>query len=151
MNKGLYNKVFKFNTLGNNLDVVTKESLALQLDLIQEEYVETVDAFDNEDSVEFADGVADMYVVLMGLIQKLEKLGVPMEKIINDVCGNNLSKFPIVTENMSSIIPANTKYTVVDGRLVIKNIQTGKIMKPLNFKPVDLSYTPNFFATLEVV
>jgi len=148
MNESHYFKVQQFNSLGGNLETITKQSLALQLDLIQEEYLETVEAFDNQDSTEFVDGVADMYVVVTGLIQKLERMGVNMKEAIDRVCDNNLQKFPLYQDGWQDIIPEGCSVNTVDGRLVIKKITTGKIMKPLNFKPVDLTNVPDFFKAI---
>lgn len=154
MNLSQYNKVATFNKLGGSLDNVTMNSLALQLDLIQEEYVETVEAFDNLDAVEYVDGVADMFVVVTGMIQKLEALGVDMESVINRVCDNNLAKYPIVSEEafrngtVFQLIPDGCSGKISDGRLIITDDKTGKIRKPTNFTPVDLSDVPDFFKTI---
>jgi hypothetical protein len=149
MKSYLYRKVQSFNELGGNLDNVTSDSRALQLDLIQEEYIETVEAFDKRNAVEFVDGVVDMWVVVTGLIQKLEALGVDMEDAIDQVCDNNLSKFMPYETGWQSQVPQGCDVEVKNGRLVIKDINTGKIKKPLNFVPVNLSNVPNFFVALE--
>ena len=133
----LYNDVKIFNELAGSLENVNKSSIALQLDLIQEEFLETVQAFDEKDPVEFVDGVADMFVVLSGLMQKLEALGVDVEAAFERVNNNNLSKFS------DSVLQQPPKTTATFNKRwekwVFKNNQTGKIMKPLDFSPVDLS------------
>tara|TARA_B110000908_G_C10267965_1_gene466686 strand:+ start:485 stop:859 length:375 start_codon:yes stop_codon:yes gene_type:complete len=78
----------------------------LYMDLITEEYHETLDAFTNQDLVEVADGLADMVWVIMGMASTLD---IPFDKVWNEVKASNMSKF-------------------VDGK-VIKD-KEGKIMKP---------------------
>lgn len=154
MNESHYHKVAQFNTLGGNLEKVTMDSLALQLDLCQEEYMELVEAFDNQDSVEFVDAVADLFVVLTGMIQKLEVLGVNVEEAIHRVCDNNLAKYPEISEeafqdsSVFNLIPDGCSGEISYGRLVIKDNKTGKIRKPTNFKPVDLTNVPDFFKVI---
>jgi len=154
MNESHYFKVAQFNTLGGNLEKVTMDSLALQLDLCQEEYIELVEAFDNKDSIEFVDAVADLYVVVTGLIQKLEMLDVNMEEAIHRVCDNNMQKFPEVSEesfqdgSVFDLFPDGCSGEIAYGRLVIKDKVTGKIRKPTNFNPVDLTNVPDFFKTI---
>ena len=135
-----YGSVFKFNDISGNLNKPDKDSIALQLDLIQEEYIETVDAFDADDKVEILDGACDMFVVVCGLLQKLEAQGCDVEEALMRVCENNLSKFPSTANNATNTWSGdytphfNKKHKV----LVLKD-KNGKIRKPEGFKPVDLS------------
>jgi predicted HAD superfamily Cof-like phosphohydrolase len=85
----------------------------LYMDLIEEEFNETKEAFNNKDVVEVADGIADMVWVIMGLSSTL---GIDFYKVWEAVYQSNMSK-------------------VQDGML-IKNPETGKVMKPETyFKP----------------
>ena len=85
---------------------------ALYMNLITEEYKETLQAFQQRDIIELADGLADMVWVIMGLCNSV---GIDFEKVWEEVRSSNMSKFQ-------------------DGR-VIKNDQ-GKILKPESyFKP----------------
>ena len=79
----------------------------LYMDLIEEEFNETKEAFNNKDVVEVADGIADMVWVIMGLASTL---GIDFYKVWEAVYQSNMSK-------------------VQDGML-IKNPETGKVMKP---------------------
>ena len=134
-----WGSIFKFNDIASQLHKPNKDSIALQLDLIQEEYLETVDAFDAEDKVEILDGACDMFVVVCGLLQKLEAQGYNVEEALKRVTDNNMSKYPSVSD-VENIWPAeyqkmvNKKYGVI----VLKN-KNGKTMKPPGFKPVDIS------------
>ena len=88
------------------------EQTQLYMNLIKEEFEETLKAFDEEDLVEVADGLADMVWVIMGMCNSV---GIDFDKIWEEVKSSNMSKF-------------------VDGKF-IKN-DSGKIMKPETyFKP----------------
>ncbi len=85
---------------------------ALYMNLITEEYKETLQAFKQRDIIELADGLADMVWVIMGLCNSV---GIDFEKVWEEVRSSNMSKF--------------------QGGRVIKNDQ-GKILKPESyFKP----------------
>ena len=84
----------------------------LYMNLITEEYKETLEAFQNKDTIEVADGLADMVWVIMGMCSSC---GINFEKVWEEVKASNMSKF-------------------VDGK-AIKN-EAGKIMKPeTHFRP----------------
>ena len=88
------------------------EQTQLYMNLIKEEFEETAKAFDDEDLIEVADGLADMVWVIMGMCNSV---GIDFDKIWEEVKNSNMSKF-------------------VDGKF-IKNDE-GKIMKPdTYFKP----------------
>ena len=88
------------------------EQTQLYMNLIKEEFEETAKAFEDEDLVEVADGLADMVWVIMGMCNSV---GIDFDKIWEEVKSSNMSKF-------------------VDGKF-IKN-GAGKIMKPETyFKP----------------
>ena len=135
-----YGSVSKFNDIAGQLNKPDKDSIALQLDLIQEEYLETVEAFDEDDKVEILDGALDMFVVVCGLLQKLEAQGYNVEEALKRVCENNLSKFPSTEGNKTNTwnpeyTPTfNKKYNV----LVLRDSK-GKVRKPEGFKSVDIS------------
>ena len=91
-------------------DITDQE--ALYMNLITEEYKETLQAFQQRDIIELADGLADMVWVIMGLCNSV---GIDFEKVWKEVQSSNMSKFE-------------------DGK-AIKNDQ-GKILKPESyFKP----------------
>ena len=84
-----------------------EDQAKLYMDLVEEEFNETKEAFANKDIVEVADGVADMVWVIMGLASSL---GIDFYKVWEAVYQSNMSK-------------------VQEGKL-IKNPETGKVMKP---------------------
>ena len=84
----------------------------LYMNLITEEYKETLSAFKDNDMIEVADGLADMVWVIMGMCNSC---GIDFDSVWQEVKASNMSKFP-------------------DGK-AIKN-EYGKIMKPDSyFKP----------------
>jgi predicted HAD superfamily Cof-like phosphohydrolase len=88
------------------------EQAQLYMNLIKEEFEETAKAFDEEDLVEVADGLADMVWVIMGMCNSM---GIDFDKIWEEVKSSNMSKF-------------------VDGKFIKNDV--GKIMKPETyFKP----------------
>ena len=91
---------------------LNNEQTQLYMNLIKEEFEETAKAFDEEDLIEVADGLADMVWVIMGMCNSV---GIDFDRIWEEVKSSNMSKF-------------------VDGKF-IKN-DAGKIMKPETyFKP----------------
>ena len=88
------------------------DQASLYMDLITEEYQETLSAFENSDLIEVADGLADMVWVIMGMCNSC---GIDFDSVWQEVKASNTSKFP-------------------DGK-AIKN-EHGKIMNPDSyFKP----------------
>mgnify|MGYP005686700089 FL=1 len=86
----------------------------LYMNLITEEYKETLEAFQEQDMIEVADGLADMVWVIMGMCSSC---GIDFEKVWNEVKASNMSKF-------------------IDGK-AIKN-EAGKIMKPESYFHPDI-------------
>ena len=88
------------------------DQATLYMNLISEEYQETLSAFNSNDMIEVADGLADMVWVIMGMCNSC---GIDFDSVWQEVKLSNMSKFP-------------------DGK-AIKN-EHGKIMKPESyFKP----------------
>ena len=97
--------------ISKELSIDSKEA-DLYVNLITEEYKETIEAFENKDIIELADGLIDMVWVIMRMCNSC---GINFEKVWQEVKASNMSKF-------------------VDGK-AIKN-EKGKIMKPESyFKP----------------
>lgn len=134
-----YQSVKDFNEIAGTLENVDDESIALQLDLMQEEYLETVDAFDEGNKVELLDGACDMFVIACGFLAKLEAQGYDVEKALTKVTENNMSKFISIQDKNIVWSEAyqemyNSKHQVI----VLRN-KAGKIMKRPGFVSVDLS------------
>jgi predicted HAD superfamily Cof-like phosphohydrolase len=88
---------------------------SLYMKLVSEEFHELVMAYIEKDVVEIADACADLKWVLEGLEHSLK---IPQQEVWDEVNRSNRSKF-------------------VDG-VLIKNPETGKVMKPASFSPADI-------------
>lgn len=138
--------VFSFNATAGNFDKLdtvegVSEALSSQVALILEEVKETIEA---KNSIEALDGIVDVLVTAFGYAQMLEHIGVDVAKAMNLIAENNLSKFPLSAEDARRSVEMYTSkginVTAIknDGRWVIKD-EKGKVRKPYNYKPVDLS------------
>lgn len=138
------------NTLAGQYDSVDKESIKQQLKLIQEEVKELQQAIDeNEGDAAFLKEACDVYVVLLGLLHKLELVGWNVEKALLQTTENNLTKFvsgddvetlALTTEMYKEKgIEITTKYNEEYDMFAIVNKQTGKFLKPAGYKKADVS------------
>lgn len=87
----------------------------LYMDLVTEEYEETLEAFKQGDVIGIADGLADMVWVIMGLANVLN---IPFEDVWGEVRASNMSK-------------------CVDGKLIKRD--DGKVMKPSTYFPPNIA------------
>jgi phosphoribosyl-ATP pyrophosphohydrolase len=133
-----YNNVFIFNDVANNLTDVTLSSIASQLDFIQEEYLETVQAYDDANTVELLDGACDLLVTVFGLLQKLEATGFDVAEAIQRVDANNLSKYIPAGKTVRYSNEFHTEFNEKYQVSVVKD-KNGKIRKHGEFKEVDLT------------
>ncbi len=156
-----FDSVYKFNDISKQFEGNLQAGIDLQIDLIFEELAETISAMDegmsdnpnaNKSDAETSllDGAADVFVVVAGLLQKLQNAGFDVEKALIRVCENNLSKFPKVIPPTEFNWYEQQKWTPVYndkyGCFVLKD-ENGKSRKPIDFVPVVLdNLTPkNFF------
>ena len=93
----------------------TEPQTKLYMNLVQEEFDETLTAFFRGDTIEVADGIADLVWVLMGLASSL---GIPFDQVWDEVKASNMSK-------------------VVDGKLIKR--EDGKVMKPEGYFRPDIN------------
>lgn len=133
-----YVAVEQFNEICGNIPDVDEASLDLQISLCYEEMVEVIDAFEQRDMKELAKEVADLWVVVAGLVQKMRHAGVDMGSVIEAVCEDNLGKFipqgqPLQYDSAFTA-SLNQKY----GRWVIKD-SNGKVRKANSYKKADVS------------
>lgn len=154
-----FDSVYKFNDISKQFDFSNKQDaiagIDLQLSLIFEELTETIDALDTglsespnadkrEAAQELLDGAADLFVVTMGLLQKLKVAGFNVEEALLRVTENNLSKFPVAINAQDWNWYESQGWTPVHNEeyncFVLKD-KNGKTRKPVNYAPVDLSGT----------
>ena len=138
---------YAFNIVAGKDNLCTLRDIEFQYNLILEETKEIKEkGIDKNNVKEVVDGVVDVMVTALGLMQKLENLGVDMNKAMRDTAQNNLTKYPsderiaITTaqkyeeEGIQVTVDYNSDYDM----FVIKNLKD-KVMKPVGFESNDLS------------
>lgn len=142
---------YEFNTLAGKGQLIDKNSVNAQIDLIVEELKETRAEFYRGSVMGLTDGVMDVLVTTFGLMQKLQAMGVDVWGAAKAVAENNLSKFitdpDVVTATLDyyerNKPEEEVRIEIVKqerGRPVMwvaKN-KVGKVMKPSNFRAVRL-------------
>lgn len=104
-----FDSVFTFNDVAKQFDGNFINGVNLQLDLIFEEFcMETIPAFETgcnaiifekdkekaaKEAVKLLDGAVDTFVVVAGLLQKLQVAGFDVNAALLRVTENNLTKF----------------------------------------------------------
>jgi hypothetical protein len=148
-----YNDIFTFNQAAGNLRECKDTSefvqkVFRQLDLIKEELNETyAGAHGVPDFTELLDGCCDLLVVVTGLQQILEANGFDVQGAMKATNENNLSKFcrtpPDVYDTFDYYEKRGIQCTAVhddiSGYIVVKNKETGKVLKKVGFKSNDVS------------
>jgi hypothetical protein len=143
-----YESVCKFNNLAGNKN--THEAFKAQMKCLKEEVQETEDALLRNDPVKILDGAVDTIYVAMGMLQKLQELGVDVNGALRQVAEDNLTKFPsnmldavkTVEFYASQGINTGIESVLEYSRYVIKD-ENRKVRKPFNFKATELSeYVP---------
>lgn len=138
---------YSFNEIAGKDKLGTLKDIEFQYNLILEETKEIKEkGIDKNNAKEVVDGVVDVMVTALGLMQKLELLGVDMNKAMRDTAYNNLTKFPskelvaIQTAQMyeEDGVQVTVEYDCNYELFVIKNLKD-KVMKPIGFESNDLS------------
>ena len=138
---------YAFNDIAGKDSQCSLKDIEFQYNLILEETKEIKEkGIDKNNAKEVVDGVIDVLVTALGLAQKLEHLGVDMNKAMRDTAYNNLTKYPsderTAIETAQKYEEEGTQVTVEynsDFELfVIKNLKD-KVMKPVGFESNDLS------------
>lgn len=120
------------------------KDLLLSLDLIHEEFIELIEAVNNEDKVEALDACADLIVVIVGFMIRF-KLEDKLEEALNLVYKSNMSKFCKTKEEALESIKNYTfkrieTYTKKVGKnWVIYRSSDDKVLKGINYKAPDLT------------
>lgn len=146
----LYYNVKDFNNMAKNIDT-TVQGFRNQQKLVYEEAIKEVeDALKDGDIVKVLDGVVDGLYVLLGQLQKLDELGCDVAGAIEQVCKDNMTKFPTTEEHAAeSVLHYNklgtmvfSEYNSFFGRWVLFD-ENRKVRKPVGFTSTDLSkYVP---------
>lgn len=158
-----FDQVYQFNDMAGQFDTNPIDGVNLQLDLIFEEFCdETIKAFErgcnaiayykdkqeaSKQAVNLLDGVCDTFVVVAGLMQKLQNAGFDVEQALLRVTDNNLSKFTTKADyNWASQQGYEVNYDETYHRFSYRD-SNGKMRKPFDYKSVDISdlSNPDFF------
>lgn len=149
-----FHNIAQFNILAGrfkNLDNMEnfKQTVINQIGYIIEEARELQEAVAKGDLGEIVDAAVDVSVTNQGLMQILHVAGIPMDQATRLVDMNNLSKYHTSKEEAQktvdhlalSGVPSFISQEVSgdDVYFAVKNSNTGKLMKPYNFKPVNLA------------
>lgn len=138
---------YAFNEIAGKDTLCTLKDIEFQYNLILEETKEIKDkGIDKNNAKEVVDGVVDVLVTALGLAQKLENLGVDMNKAMRDTAYNNLTKYPsderIAIETAQKYEQegkqVQVEYKSDYDLFVIKDLKD-KVMKPVGFESNDLS------------
>ena len=105
-------QALRYEVLKDADTMFDEDQANLYMDLVEEEFNETQQAFADKDIVGVADGVADMVWVIMGLCSTL---GIDFYRVWNAVYDSNMSKLE-------------------EGKIV-KDPESGKILKPDTYFP----------------
>lgn len=141
----LYSDTYAFNSISGSIQETSQKSFGDQLSFIEEESYELKYATNN---VEALDACVDILVTVMGYMQKMQyTYGADVAKAMDLIAENNLSKYPPTKELAEQTVKmyadkgVETYYTYNEDYqvYVIRDKVTGKVKKPVGFKPVDLS------------
>lgn len=112
---------------------LTKEGLALRLDLLEEEYEETVEALQARDMAGAAKELADLVYVAVGTAVQM---GLPFDAILAEVHRSNMSK----TWTYAEALEDERVHRLVNagrGRWIAYN-EAGKVLKGPGYSPADI-------------
>ena len=140
------NECYLFNQIAGKDKDCTWVDLRNQFNLIDEEVDEISQGLLNSNITEVVDGVIDTLVVTLGMVQKLQNLGIDMTKAMKLIAENNLEKFPRVAETAEETVEyyknkgtdIYSTYLPEFKRYVIKD-RNQKVRKPVGFESVDLT------------
>ena len=142
----------EFNRLAGKDTLVTQKDFTKDFGTLLSEVQELQAGIETNNVKEIVDGVIDTIVVALGMWQKLRNLGVDMDEAASRIAVNNLSKFPVVSKDDNSVEEKTVQAYHLKGiqvdtschdmtpykRLVFKNKETDKVLKPFGFTPVNI-------------
>lgn len=150
-----YNSTVDFNLVAGNKylhfdDISFLQVVKRQVALIAEECKELEEAVVVEDWTEVLDAVADIRVVTDWLQELLYQAGFDVESAMEAVAANNMSKMfksysealetkEYYEEEKNLSVYIESKFYKGKDWFVVKNAETGKILKPKGFVSVDLT------------
>ena len=160
MEKTNFEKVVEFNKIFGvpvskkpQLNIFDKNSklTKLRFDLIKEEVVELNDAIKDKDFVEVIDALGDILYVVYGAGSSF---GVDMNDVLDKIHKSNMSKLcnteeiaiktieryqDLYINNKSEYDSPVYRKDEKTNKYIVYNKTTGKILKSINYKPVDFT------------
>lgn len=149
MNYGLEDfqeDIYSFNRVAGNADKVNQQDFIAQMKCLKEEVIELDEEIkDWNDPTNLVKETLDVIYVAIGILQKLDTLGIDTSFAMQEIAENNLEKFPKrLAVALASVVlledqgveckhEFNTDYdcyTIRDSN--------GKIRKPVTYKNVDI-------------
>lgn len=145
--KNLFNRTKKWNEMcgvktPNTFQWPTVEDMDLMKDLAQEEAQEMRDADSKSDAL---DAMADQQFVLFGNVARLGLTWDEFEGYLKKVIKSNESKFAKTEQEAQDSVKKEAErlgiseekisYLQLDGKFVIFNSESGKILKSVNYLP----------------
>jgi NTP pyrophosphatase (non-canonical NTP hydrolase) len=145
-----FNKCFglpHYNNIKKNIIIDNPKLTKLRLALITEENEELHDAVEKNDFIEIIDALADLLYVVYGAGSSF---GIDLDKAFNLVHKSNMTKLcKTKTEAINTVSwykknetrydSPNYRKSDNDQYWVVYNESTGKILKSIGYKPVDLT------------
>ena len=137
---------YAFNEIAGKASQASLKQMLQQLALIEEEVQEIKEGLHENNVLETLDGVVDVLVVTLGMLQKLQALGIDTTKALKQTAENNLTKYPadiatavasqkyLAKQGTEVTVEYNPKYDLY----VLKDKQQ-KVRKPWNFQSNDLT------------
>jgi predicted HAD superfamily Cof-like phosphohydrolase len=113
------------------------DRMRLSMDLIDEEFMETVQAIDQKNFAEVKDGLGDLLWVT---VRAMMEFGVDPESTIREIYKSNMSKADYTEEDALKTrdkykeLGIDTYMRVRKDIYITYNADTGKILKSYNFK-----------------
>lgn len=144
-----YESIYLLNSLIGNPEYhpSTDEffnSVANQIGIVQEEVSEALDEAVDQDLEKLTKEVADVMVTSIGLLQKLQRSGVPIDEVLDRICEANLRKFhrdpdeankTVEFYNEKGIETFVRVVTLTNGEeyYAVIRVTDNKMLKPYNF------------------
>ena len=113
------------------------DRMRLSMDLIDEEFMETVQAIDQKNFAEVKDGLGDLLWVT---VRAMMEFGVDPESTIREIYKSNMSKADYTEEDALKTrdkykeLGIDTYMRIRKDIYITYNAETGKILKSYNFK-----------------
>lgn len=135
-----FNECQMLQRIDSKPKLLTTEAFYLNYKLIKEENREYLKACRDGDLKEIADALGDLFFVIIGMVCKHGMQGIFFDQIIKPICESNATKFCNTREEAKMSVQkykekdVETTYVEWDGKFVIIDLHSGKILKGINYQ-----------------